>query len=60
MVSLPISGGTALLYGITRAYAPQRVLWWLLFLALTYWIVIDNAATDNVVVLLRAAAFPLA
>ena len=64
MVSLPISGGTALLYGITRAYAPRRVLWWLLFqvlfLALSYWIVIGNAATDNVVVLLRAAAVPLA
>ena len=64
MVSLPISGGTALLYGITRAYAPRRVLWWLLFqllfLGLSYWIVIGNAATDNIVVLLRSAARPLA
>lgn len=64
MVSLPISGATALLFGITRAYAPQRVLWWLgfqlLFLALSYWIVIGNAATDNIVVLLREGARPLA
>jgi len=63
-VSLPISGGTALLYGITRAYAPRRVLWWLLFqllfLGLSYWIVIGNAATDNIVVLLRSGVRPLA
>lgn len=62
-VSLPISGGTALLYSITRAYAPRRVLWWVLFqflfLMFSYWIVIGNAATDNVTVLLRAAAGPL-
>ena len=63
-VSLPISGGTALLYGITRAYAPRRVLWWLLFqllfLGVSYAIVIGNAATDNITVLLRSAAGPLA
>jgi hypothetical protein len=64
MVSLPISGATALLYGITRAHAPRRVLWWLLFqllfLVVSYWIVVVNAATDNITVLLRSAAGPLA
>jgi len=64
MVSLPISGGTALLYGVTRAYAPERVLWWLLFqlmfLLVSYWIVVISAATDNITVLLRSGAGPLA
>ncbi|MGB5831956.1 MAG: hypothetical protein WBG92_08190 [Thiohalocapsa sp.] len=64
IVSVPISGGTALLYGATRAYAPRRVLWWvlfqILFLILSYWIVLGNAATDNIRVLLRASVGPLA
>jgi hypothetical protein len=57
VVSVSIAGGTALLYGITRAYAPLRLLWWLLygalFFVLSFWIVIGLAATDNITVLLR-------
>jgi hypothetical protein len=63
-VSVPIAGGTALLYAATRSYAPQRLLWWVLFavllLGLSDWIVVGLAATDNVTVLLRNSAVGLA
>ena len=56
-VSVPIAGATALLYALTRSYAPQRFLWWVLFamilLGLSDWIVVGLAATDNVTALLR-------
>ena len=58
-VSVPIAGGTALLYALTRSYAPQRFLWWVAFavllLGLSDWIVIGKAATDNVTLLVRDA-----
>lgn len=57
VVSVPIAGGTALLYALTRSYAPRRILWWLLFalvlLGVSDWIVVGLAATSNVTVLLR-------
>lgn len=63
MFSLPISGGMALLYAVTLAYAPRRVLWWVLFqgifLILGYWVVVISAATDNITELLRGDASPL-
>ncbi len=63
-VSVPVSGGTALLYAITRSFEPQRFLWWLLFavlfLAFGYWVVVGMAATENVTELLRTDAYPLA
>jgi hypothetical protein len=59
-VSVPIAGGTATLYAATRSYAPQRFLWWLLFavllLLLSDWIVVGLAATDNITALLRTSA----
>jgi hypothetical protein len=57
MISVSIAGGTATLYAITRSYEPVRFLWWLLhaavFFALSYWLVLGLAATDNISVLLR-------
>jgi len=57
VVSVPIAGGTALLYALTRSHAPRRILWWLLFalvlLGVSDWIVVGLAATSNVTVLLR-------
>ena len=56
-VSVPIAGGTALLYALTRSYEPKRFLLWVLFaallLGLSDWIVVGMAATDNVTLLLR-------
>lgn len=64
VVSVSISGGTALLYAITRSFQPLRFLWWVLyavlFLAVGYWIVVVAASTDNVTILLRGQANPLA
>jgi hypothetical protein len=64
MVSVPISGGTALLYAINRSFQPLRFLWWLgyavLLLGVSYGVVIGSAATDNVTLLLRGDAHPLA
>ena len=62
-VSLPIAGGTAILYAATRSHAPRRLLWWLLFAAIlltaAYFIVVVYPATDNVTLLLRGQANPL-
>jgi len=64
MVSVPIAGGTAMLFAATRSYAPRRVLWWVLFQALflvaSYWIAVGYAATENVTVLLRNGGVPVA
>lgn len=55
-ISVPFAGGSALLYALTRSYAPRRLLWWLLFAGLllgaSYQIVVIHAATDNVSALL--------
>jgi hypothetical protein len=63
-ISVPIAGGTALLYAATRSYAPRRFLWWLLFalllLGLSDWVVVGLAATDNVTALLRNGAAGIA
>jgi len=62
-ISLPIAGGTAMLYAATRSHAPRRWLWWLLFAAIlltaAYVIVVAFPATDNVTLLLRRQATPL-
>lgn len=58
MISVPFAGGSALLYGLIRAYAPGRLLWWLSFalvlFGISYWIVVIQAATDNITALLPA------
>jgi hypothetical protein len=62
-VSLPIAGGTAMLYAATRSHEPRRWLWWLLFalvlLTAAYFVAVVHAATDNVTLLLRGDANPL-
>jgi hypothetical protein len=64
VLSMSVAGGTAMLFAITRSFEPVRFLWWLgyavIFFALGYWIVVGLAATDNVTLLLRGDASPLA
>jgi hypothetical protein len=64
VVSVCVAGATALLYAITRSFLPLRFLWWVfwaaVFLALSYWLVVVLAATNNVTVLLRGNAGVLA
>jgi len=59
-VSVSVAGGTAMLYAVTRSYAPRRLLWWVLFAGLfllaSYFIVVVHAATDNLTILLRGEA----
>lgn len=56
-ISLPIAGATALVYALTRSFAPQRFLLFVVFASVLtlvgYLIVVVNAATTNVTELLR-------
>jgi hypothetical protein len=60
LVSVSVAGGTALLYAITRSFQPLRFLVWVayavVFLLFGYWLVVAQAATDNIVILLRGDA----
>lgn len=56
-VSLPIAGATALVYALTRSFAPRRFFLFVLFAGILtlggYLVVVVNAATTNVTELLR-------
>ncbi len=57
MVSVPVAGGVGLLFAVTRSPVPMRFLSWVVFAILTllvsWWIVVVNSATDNLTTLLR-------
>lgn len=63
LLSVPLAGGTALLYGLTRSYAPRRLLWWLVFaiplLTLSRQVVVGAGTGEGFPELLRGGGAPL-